>query len=99
MLHQDDFMIRINEFVDKFVDNKPSELNLRTAVRIFLERPFPTTEVCACLGKAPGEPECHCGMKYVVKVEGVFYRIRQHMNEDGVFTITAEKMIFGDNTI
>ena len=51
------------------------DCRMQEAIRIFKERPKRATFACACLGPAPGDPECRCRMASIVKVAGIFYQI------------------------
>lgn len=51
------------------------DYRIQEAIRIFKERPKHSTFACACLGPAPGDPECPCRMASIVKVAGIFYQI------------------------
>lgn len=50
---------------------------IQEALRIFKERPTFEPSLCACLGPRNGEPECWCKMRFILKVDGIYYRIQE----------------------
>jgi len=65
--------------------------NEQIAIRQWLSKPAPISNACGCMGPRNGEPECPCMMKWIEKVDGHWYHIREHRSPNGI-THTAERI-------
>lgn len=89
----EEFLV-IGRVIGTILRNRMSEETLtqeQRAIRQHLSKPAPMMNPCGCMGPQDDDPVCPCAMRYVEKVDGVWYRVEEHRSPDGV-THTATKL-------